>query len=362
MTKREFIKRLHLASPKFKDDLTVLERLMADLESGRSAEQDTIRQAISSRLEQLQKNWPRARDFINWPTFSDWADWDSTSEAVTDLKALFADVTPFGRAKLEGIEIDPGVTIQKGAKEIIKSLVGEQSEEFPSEKLFGDENDAGGESIRNLRRSEGEKLFSKAKIVIPIYPETHEGDINWRTVQELKQLVYGSSYRPPEDTYEIVIKIFERGQLLEEVGTYKSWQEIADSVGLGLSTVRNIYDRAHQLVYGRPAAKRRYQSEAEITVPKSPDEIPENPGPSLRGKLTNINEIDRFRNVLAEMEEDEQQRCFNCQDTMSRSLGEDVLPQHYAELRKYGRLPAYPGDGAFLCTECLLKIVSSSKA
>jgi hypothetical protein len=51
--------------------------------------------------------------------------------------------------------------------------------------------------------------------------------------------------RQKPDRYEKIIKVFQAGQLLEEKAgkeerAYKSWQEVADSVGLGLTTVRYL--------------------------------------------------------------------------------------------------------------------------
>src|SRR5262245_16633475 len=129
--KRDFIRKLHLACPKFREDVETFERDLSSLEiTGDAGEAVAM---LAEKSKQLEQKWPRARDFIKWPTFSEWVDGNSRSKVVTDLKALFADLTPLGRAKLEGIEVDPCLLFQKG--EII-DLAQETPHGLPIQSLF----------------------------------------------------------------------------------------------------------------------------------------------------------------------------------------------------------------------------------
>jgi hypothetical protein len=116
---------------------------------------------------------------------------------------------------------------------------------------------------------------------------------------------------------------------------------VADSVGLQLSTVRDIYDRAHRLVFGFPAKKRPYAVEQEVLIPESPEDIPDDPGPKLRELLTNNGEIGEYKNVFDELEDIDPEKCHMCKRLVARLSG------------KYLPHDNRPDDEIFVCVDCL---------
>ena len=191
---------------------------------------------------------------------------------------------------------------------------------------------------------EGVKLFSKAKIVIPIYPETNEDDIDWQTIKELKQQVYGGGYQPTSP-YEKIIKIFRRGEILRITKGLDSWKKIATDTEMSVSTAHAIYDKAYELVYQRSRKKRPYKTDHEVTVPQSPSEIPENPGPSLRAKLTKHGKIesgirDQFEIIFRDLSDGILEECSQC--------GKEC-PEG-----KYSPDPERPHNEIFTCDDCLV--------
>jgi hypothetical protein len=169
-------------------------------------------------------------------------------------------------------------------------------------------------------------------------------------------LLYGSGYRPKENEYATIIKIFTAGQLLENGNAYPTWQEIANNVRLPLATVRYIYAKAHKIVYGRPGKKRRYKTDELVTIPDSAENIPEDPGPSLREKLTKkgIIEIDRhglhkrndgvtvqaFDSFFGDIDSGIRENCSICSKTFANSEG------------KYSPDPVRPHNEIFTCSNC----------
>jgi hypothetical protein len=170
-------------------------------------------------------------------------------------------------------------------------------------------------------------------------------------------LAYGSGYQPTSP-YEKIIKIFRRGEIKNNPKIDDSWQKIAEDVGLSVSTTHTIYYSAYEFVYLKSPKKRRYGTKEDITIPESLEDIPANPGPSLEGKLTSVDEIDFYRNLFAELEEDRSMKCFKCDEIVPLSSGRELLRDQYVKLSKYQDLPDYPSDGVFFCTACLLEIVS----
>jgi hypothetical protein len=235
----------------------------------------------------------------------------------------------------------------------------------------------------NLRQRHGEFLFRRAAIVIPVYPYTNKDDIDWKAIEQFKKRFYGKSHRPKPAEYEKIIKIFQAGQLLEEKAgkeerAYKSWQEVADSVGLRLNTVRYVYGKAHEVVYGHPSKKRRYKSDDRTTNPETVEEILKDNGPSRREALVSevtrhnrrrdneqsdknddADKIDSFRKVFDELREDTPDLCFICQEFKSAGRS-DVTHAEYLALGKYSPLPPYPDFEPFICNDCLTEIVSSN--
>ena len=201
------------------------------------------------------------------------------------------------------------------------------------------------EAKKYYRQIGGWDLFSKVAMVIPIYPETNRDDIDWEVIEQLKKRFYGQSYRAKPDQYQKIIKVFQAGQLLEEKAgkeerAYKSWQEVADSVGLELSTVRYIYGRAHEIVFGLPAKKRHYGVEQEVVIPELPKDIPDDPGPKLREQLKD--EIAEYKTAFNKFrDEDDREKCHRCQRLVASSSG------------KYMPHDNRPDDEIFLCNNCL---------
>jgi hypothetical protein len=196
-----------------------------------------------------------------------------------------------------------------------------------------------------MMKDEMRGVFSRVAFVIPVYAETNRDDIDWEAIEQLKKHFYGHSYRPKADQYEKIIKVFQAGQLLEEETAYKSWQEVADSVGLGFTTVRYIYERAHQLVLGFPAKKRHYGVEEEVVIPESPQDIPLDPGPKLRERLTNTGAIGEYKQIFDDVENEAEnidpEKCHRCQRLVPSSSG------------KYVPHDNRPDDEMFVCDNCL---------
>jgi hypothetical protein len=122
---------------------------------------------------------------------------------------------------------------------------------------------------------------------------------------------------------------------------------VADSVGLQLSTVRYIYDKAHQLVFGFPAKKRNYGVEEEVVIPESPQDIPLDPGPKLKERLTNTGEIDKYKHTFDDVENGHEaenmdpEKCHQCHRLVPSSSG------------KYMPHDNRPDDEIFVCDNCL---------
>jgi hypothetical protein len=295
MTKREFIKRLHLASPKFAADLKTVQETISSI----NPNVDDDRARLGAQLNEFEKKWPRVQEFIKWPTFEEWTkdwgrqDWNEADASLTDLKTVFFSL----RGELEQsqqIEIDPAQQLNPVMAATLGKLTGGFGQTI-ADNLFG--NNAPEEAQRlksELRRSAGEKLFSKAAIVIPIYPETNKDDIDWKYVEQMKTLLYGSAYRPDDKEYETIIKVFAAGQLLESGKGYSTWQAIADAFRLALATVRYMYNRAHAVVYGHSGKKRRYKSDNPFTS-ATVAEVLKDDGPTIREKLTSKGKIENYK-------------------------------------------------------------------
>jgi len=365
MKKRDFIRALYRACPAFRRDLesllsvglvfdgitldpnasfeTFLHPLALKLEN-----EDETSEEISENNEpqvtwdDFYNKWPRAREMMVSPSEIK----SSSKLNVQDFEKLL---------ELEQIVIDPWPIYRQTAPAKI-------GEGFIPDCFVNNSPEKDEEIKKELRRSVGEELFSKAAIVLPIYPETTKDDINWEYIEKLKKHFYGYSYRPKRKQYEKAIKVFERGQLLEDGKGYKSWQEVADSICLQLSTVRYIYTRAHEIVYGVLPKKRHYGTEEEITIPKSSETGPEDPGPKLKERLLNSDkeigsyntegaaddEMGSFKVLFEEtdQEDDDQEefdpeKCSKCHRFVARSSG------------KYSPNPDRPGDDVFLCKDCL---------
>jgi hypothetical protein len=313
---------------------------------------------VANELNKLEQKWRRVRDFINWPNFSDWTAGGSNVSPVSNLKVLFSSL-PFHAGRAEGIEFDPVFEASHVAESAVQStferLDGKELEDFSLEKLWRNTGLAQFES--KLREESGRRLFSKARIVIPIYPETERDDIDWEYIQKLKTLAYGSGYRPTSP-HEKIIKIFARGEILRRRKGDDTWESIAKDLGVKRSTAYQIDEKAHTFVYGHPPSKRRYRTTEEITVPDTPEEIPENPGPAIREKLKgNIDEYGQYKYrkrkdkvieqcdaIFHELNDTIREECSKCGDHFNSSLG------------KYFPDPERPYNELFCCDNCLSSV------
>jgi len=209
----------------------------------------------------------------------------------------------------------------------------------------------------------GEELFSRAAIVIPIYPETNKDDINWQLVEELKKRFYGHTYRPKPDQYEKTIKVFAMGEKLREGKGYTSWQEIADAVKLPVATVRYIYDRAFHLVYGVTPDKRPYRVQPEIPATDDVEDVVKvqdvlkKEGPGLREKLTKDGAIEKYEKhgfqrkdgvirqvneIFDEIQSGIREKCSKCEKRVDGSEG------------RYSPDPERKDNEIFTCNSCLV--------
>src|SRR5262249_8978315 len=260
MTKKEFIEALHHACPAFMRDLKSFVNFDVASRMRISVPEET-RNDLSEK--EFFNKWPRASRIMSQelilevisPDLRDWLPkcWSRWSQGRGSIG-----VEVLRLARSTNIELDPfftGLEIVRDAEEDLKKVpdFGEKVVGIlpPNVSLVSWLTENKEAKIR-FRQCGGEDLFSRVAMVIPIYPDTKRDDINWEVIEYFKKLFYGQSHRPKPDKYEKIIKVFRAGQLLAEKAgkeerAYKSWQEVADSLGLELSTVRYIYDRAHQL-------------------------------------------------------------------------------------------------------------------
>ena len=339
MTKKEFIEALHKACPEFMRDLESYEHLIcAVLSSDR-----TPAARVAEKRVELRNKWPHSWCMISLeiscnvpPDLS-----NKLPNCQRAIRGLAKAIKIYGQAQAANVEVDP-VRAYSEALRILNEDIVYKSRKESAIPEFINEN----EKKKRDRQKCGERLFSMAAIVIPVYPYTNKDDIDWEAIEHLKKHFYGQSYRPKSDQYEKIIKVFQAGQLLEEkagkeVTAYKSWQEVADSVGLRLSTVRYIYNKAHQLVFGFPARKRHYGVADEVSVPNSPEDIPDDPGPKLKERLTSNGEIGEYKNVFEEFEDIDSEKCHRCQRLVASSSG------------KYVPHGKRTDDQIFICHNCL---------
>ena len=358
MKKQDFIAALYRACPEFRRDLEEYESFYtnADSGSGPIVEKEDESKSLEKQREFIRK-WPRLHQ--TYPLRLS-LEQIGCSRLMSPSHYL---------AMLAQVEIDPNIRLSEmiqltiaGHKKFPKELHDERGTTVKMLSVAA-ECFANDKKLQKRGREwAGDRLFSAASIVIPVYPETTKDDIDWEIVEKLKKQIYGQSYRPKPDQYEKIVKVFEMGQLLEEGKAYKSWQEVADSVGLGLNTIRYIYSKAHELVYGFSPKKRHYRTPEEVTIPESPQEVPEDPGPKLKERLLNSNkEIDSFNNEgddddeigsfkalfeETDQEDDDQdgsgpEKCHKCQRFLASSSGE-YMPH-----------PSRENVETFLCRDCL---------
>jgi hypothetical protein len=392
MTKLEFITALHKACPAFMKDLKSNAKLIGSMlkslrsEAPASLSDETLPDPLTEvkRLEvEFQNKWPK------WPNYLSDPPPILREPNHFDFDSLMEGLEIFNQAKAANVELDPVLAYREVFRVIFAQHISDNLPESLLEKEMGFEPSKevtpklikDNEMEKNLRQKDGEFLFRRAAIVIPVYAHTNKDDIDWKVIEEFKKRFYGQSYRPKSDQYKKIIKVFRAGQLLEEQAgkeerAYKSWQEVADSVGLRLNAVRYIYDRAHEVVYGYPSEKRRYRSDDTTAKPATVEEVLKDNGPSRREALVSeitrfkpkrdnegsdenddTNEIDSFRKVFDELREDSSDLCFICQELKSAGRS-DVTHAAYLALGKYSPLPPYPDFEPFICNDCLLKIVS----
>ena len=375
MTKLEFIKALHKACPAFMRDLRSSAKLIGSM-LGRAELSTEVK-----RLEvEFRNRWPK------WPHYLSDPPPILREPNHFDFDSLMEGLEIFNQAKAANVQLDP-VLAYRGVFQFISSE--KISEKLPENSLEKQwqlkaskemilELNTNNEMKENLRRGAGEFLFRNAAIVIPVYAYTNKDDIDWEVVEQFKKRFYGQSYRLKTELCEKIIKVFQRGQLLEEERAYKSWQEVADSVGLRLNTVRYIYGRAHEVVYGHPSEKRRYRSDDTTAKPATVEEVLKDNGPSRRealvSKITRFkpkrdnegsdenddtDKIDSFRKVFEELREDTPDLCFICHELKSAGRS-DVTHAEYLALGEYSPLPPYPDFEPFICNDCLTEIVSSN--
>jgi hypothetical protein len=334
MTKLEFITALYQACPAFmRDHQSYVNCMEANIKVPLL---DRAKNEIIQKSEEFYNKWPRARHFA-WraPGLS-----TNDAERIRRLKKSFEILILADKAN---VEIDPylspkiffGAIKGRDIKRLVAEGRGFKRGKMPVDPLSTEIDK------KFSRRRGGENLFSEVAFVIRVYPDTNKDDIDWEAIEQLKKHFYGKSYRPKPDQYEKIIKVFQAGQLLEEKKAYKSWQEVAKSVGLQLSTVRYIYDKAHQLVFGFPATKRHYDVEEEVSVPETPQDIPLDPGPKLRELLTNNGEIGEYKNVFDELEDIDPEKCHMCKRLVARLSGKYLPHDNGAD------------DEIFVCDNCL---------
>jgi hypothetical protein len=254
---------------------------------------------------------------------------------VSELKTLFFSLRG-ELAESQQIEIDPALTLKPVAAATLGRITDGKSGQRLADELFRKDSSETQNLESKLRRSAGERIFSRAAIVIPIYPETTQHDIDWAYIERLKTELYGESYRPKENKYDKIVKIFERGELRSQKRAWKTWKEIGDSVGLTASATEFIYTRAYEVVYG-------YLPEKRI-----------NDGRRSSGeRTTNTGEVDNYTSCL----DPETDLCFKCDQFGRIATGRYPTPQQYETLSKYLSLPPHPGtDEPFICEACLSKI------
>jgi len=270
--------------------------------------------------EAFDKKWPRAKEILQAEANNS----DAFRQEALDFYKLLA---------LEQIVVDPWLV----SKDQIKR--GLWDDPIPLSFFAShDKPDPAAEQKRaeEHHRRAGEELFRRAAIVIPIYPETNKDDINWQLVEKLKQKFYGHTYRPKPKLYDKIIKTFAMGELLRDRKGFSSWQEIANAVELSDATVRYIYDRAFQLVYGVTPDKRPYRTQEEITFTERVEDIPDNPGPSLKEKLIG-EDVEKFSSAFEDREE-----CHQCLSHVDSSAG------------RYSPDPQRPYNELFTCNACLV--------
>jgi len=371
MTKQEFIAALHHACPAFMRDLKTYLSLVGPL-------LNRYRLEISGSDETRADPWTEVRrlkvEFQNkWPHY--------LSNYSPSLRAQGGPLLEiFHQAEAANVVLDPVRACWEAFRATVEHITKNRPEsllekEPPNEVTIRDKNNEMKKNL-NLRQSKGEDLFSSAAIVIPVYAYTNKDDIDWEAINQLKKRFYGESYHPKPAQYEKIIKVFQRGQLLKEktgkediAYKYKYWQEVADSVGLRLSTVHYIYGRAHEVVYGRD------KSDDTPSNPETVEEILKDNGPSRREPLVSelnrrrdneqsdknndADERDSFRKVFDELREDVLDLCFLCHELKSAGHS-DVTEDQYLKLGEYSSLPPYPNHEPFICNDCLTKIVSSN--
>jgi hypothetical protein len=353
MTKKEFIEALHAVCPAFRRDFESYVKLII------------VANSVSWRDENdwLTEQRRLAAEFENkWP--HSWCEQHRglqfaiplSLKSPKSLQEFMKVLEILNQAKAANVELDPVRENMEVRRAFEENFINNSLPESLFEKEMGFKpsnemtpklvKDKENEIKKNLRQRHGEVLFRRAAIVIPVYAYTNKDDIDWEGIEQLKKLFYGKGYRPKPDQYEKIVKVFQAGQLLEEKAgkeetAYKSWQEVADSVGLELSTVRYIYDKAHQLVFGFPAKKRQYGVEEELVIPESPKDIPDDPGPKLKERLTTDGEIGQYKGLFEELEDIDREKCCRCQRLIPSSGG------------KYMPHDNRPEEEIFICLNCL---------
>jgi len=359
MTKKEFIEALHEACPAFRRDFeSHRELIIANFESyikliaanGVSWRDENDWLTELRRLEaEFENKWPHSSREDSSLNFAI----PLSPKSPKSLQEFMKVLEILNQAKAANVELDPVRENIEKRQAFEENFINNSLPEslFEEEKPSNDVTpklvkDIENEIKKNLREMRGEILFRRAAIVIPVYAYTNKEDIDWKVIEQLKKLFYGQSHRPKTDQYEKIIKVFQAGQLLAEKAgkeerAYKSWQEVADSVGLDLSTVRYIYDKAHQLVFGFPPKKRQYGVEQEILIPDSPKDTPDDPGPKLKERLTSNGEIGEYTGLFKELEDIDPEKCYKCQRLIPSSSG------------KYMPHDNCPEEEIFICLNCL---------
>jgi hypothetical protein len=98
----------------------------------------------------------------------------------------------------------------------------------------------------------------KARIFIPIYPHTVQSDIDWRSIQQLKVIVYGTLTR----THESVLS--KRLQIWDQYQETPSFSQVAKVMRLPPTTVKDHFVAACQDIEGQAPTGTTKQRRAGI--------------------------------------------------------------------------------------------------
>lgn len=95
------------------------------------------------------------------------------------------------------------------------------------------------------------RVAQKAKIMIPVYPDTREGDIDWSLITRLKAFLYEKPRaRIREDTLALRLRVWDEYQ------EYRSFSAVSKQLRLPKTTVQRHYNAAHKDITGtKPQGK-----------------------------------------------------------------------------------------------------------